>query len=179
MYAGPNTVWISADRRSRLEYDGSDVNLYVDDVLEQSFGDTKIVAAGATLSVVRATHRGKIVTFDQASGSVITLPAATGSGDRYEFVVTTTVGSNNHILKVANASDTMVGVLTTATTTTGAGTHEAAGGTDDTITMNGDTGGGIVGSHITAVDVAANVWLVNGHLVGSGSLESPLSATVS
>lgn len=179
MYAGPNTLWVSADRRTRLEYDGADLNIYVDDVLEQQLGDTKIVAAGATLSVVRATHRGKIITFDQASGSVITLPAATGSGDKYEFVVTTTVGSNSHILKVANASDTMAGVLTTATTTTGAGTHEAAGGTDDTITMNGTTTGGIIGTHITAQDVAANLWLINGHLVGSGSLATPLSAGVS
>lgn len=178
-YLGPNTLWISADRRTRLEYDGVDVNLYVDDVLESQFGDTKMVNAGATLSVVRATHRGKMICFDQVSGSVITLPAATGSGDEYEFVVTGTLSSNNHVLKVANASDTMAGVLTSATTTTGAGTHEAASGTDDTITMNGTTAGGIPGSYIKVKDVSANLWLVMGHLVASGSLGSPLSATVS
>lgn len=178
MYAGPNTLWISADRRTRLEYDGADLNVYVDDTLEMQLGDSKMVNAGATLTVVRATHRGKTIAFDQASGSVITLPAATGSGDEYNFVVGTTVGSNSHILKVANSSDTMVGTVSIATTTTGAGTHEAAGGTDDTITMNGTTTGGIIGSSIRVRDIAANVWLINGNLVGSGVLATTLSASV-
>lgn len=31
MYAAPNTLWISADRKTRLEYSGTTLTLYVDD----------------------------------------------------------------------------------------------------------------------------------------------------
>lgn len=138
-----------------------------------------ISVTAATVTLDRVIHRDTVVNLNRAAGVTVTLPAASGTGDRYYVNVATTITSNNAIIQVANASDTMVGVITTASTTTGAGTHEAAGGTDDTITMNGTTTGGIVGSNFELVDVATNVWLVNGHMVGSGTLATPLSAAVS
>ncbi len=74
----------------------------------------------------------------------------------------------------------MIGYVETATTTgaTTNGFAEAAGGTDDTITMNGTTTGGIEGSFVECIDIALNKWFVNGQLVGSGTLASSLSATV-
>lgn len=137
-----------------------------------------IAVAAATLTLDRHIHRDTVVNLARAAGVTVTLPAASGSGDRYYVHVSVAVTSNNHIIQVANANDTMAGEITTATTTTGAGTHEAAGGTDDTITMNGTTSGGLIGSNFEFVDVAANLWLVNGHMVGSGSLATPLSAAV-
>ncbi len=137
-----------------------------------------ISATAATLTLDRHIHRDTVVSLNRAAGVTVTLPAASGSGDRYYVHVGTTVTLNNHIIQVANSSDTMAGVITTATTTTGAGTHEAAGGTDDTITMNGSTTGGIVGSYFELIDVATNLWMVVGHMVGSGVLATPLSAAV-
>lgn len=125
-------------------------------------------------------HNGYTMRLKRAAGITVTLPPAIGKGDTYAFFIGTTVSSNSTIIKVANASDTMVGQLDTATTT-GATTNgfcEAAGGTDDTITMNGTTTGGIVGSYVVCKDVDVNLWLVNGILVGSGTLATSLSATV-
>jgi hypothetical protein len=138
-----------------------------------------ISVTAATVTLSRNVHAGTVVVLNRAAGVTVTLPDATGSGNVYKILVGTTVTSNSDIIQVANADDTMVGVITTATTTTGAGTHEAAGGTDDTITMNGTTTGGIAGSYVELQDAADNTWLVIGHLVGSGTLATPLSAAVS
>lgn len=133
----------------------------------------------SAVTVDKLIHGGKVVRLNRAAGIAVTLPASTGSGEKFRFYVGTTISSNSTTIKVANATDTMVGAVHTATTTAGAGLHEAAGGTDDTITMNGTTTGGIVGSYIEVVDVESGKWLVNGELVGSGTLATTLSATVS
>jgi len=138
--------------------------------------------AGSTLTVTRSTHLGRTILLDTLTGSVCTLPAAAGTGDVYRFFVSVAPTSNNHIVKVANVSDTMVGVLASVPTTIAqavtAVSAEAAGGTDDTITMNGTTGGGIAGTYLECTDIATNLWLIRGSLIASGVLTTALSATV-
>lgn len=124
-------------------------------------------------------HGEALCLLDKAAGLTVTLPAATGSGTTYRLLVKTTVSSNSTIIQVADANDTMVGNLQTASTTIGANDQEAAGGTDDTITMNGTTTGGIAGSYVELTDAAANLWLIAGSLVGSGTIATSLSAAVS
>lgn len=160
---------------------GQDGTLVLDkDGTQRLVPTTRVVdATAATLTVTKDAHEGRAVTLNRAAGIAVTLPAATGSGDTYGFYVGTTITSNSTTIKVANASDTMVGMVHLATTTLGAPSSEAAGGTDDTITMNGTTTGGIVGSYVVVEDIAENVWRINGDLVGSGTLATPLSATVS
>lgn len=148
----------------------------------QSGAARKTTAAGSTLTVTRATHLGRVILLDTLTGSTCTLPAATGTGDSYRFYVSVAPTSNNHIIKVANATDTMVGTILQVPTTVAqavtVNSAEAAGGTDDTITMNGTTGGGIAGSWVACTDIATATWLVDGRLVASGTLTSTLSATV-
>lgn len=131
----------------------------------------------ATLALNLVSHEGRVVALSRAAGQAVTLPAATGSGARYRLLVTTTVTGPTTI-KVANAADTMIGVVHTVTATTGAGTHQGASGTDDTITLNGTTTGGIAGSSIELVDAASTKWFVRAALIGSGILGTALSATV-
>jgi len=145
----------------------------------QSYTPISITAAAVTLN--RHVHRDAVVVLKRAAGVTVTLPAAIGSGDVYKILVGTTVSSNSSKIQVANASDTMVGHISTGLTTGAAGADfgEALGGTDDTITMNGTTTGGIAGSYVEAQDVAANLWLIAGRLVGSGTLATSVSAAVS
>lgn len=137
-----------------------------------------ITVTASTLTLSRDTHGETVVIADRAAGVAFTLPDATGSGATFRIYVKTTFTSDATI-KVPDADNTFLGVASTATTTTGAGTHEAAGGTDDTITLNGTTTGGIAGSYIELRDLVADTWFVNAHLVGSGTLATPFSATVS
>lgn len=142
---------------------------------------TPISVTASTLTLERHIHREAVVVLNRAAGVTVTLPAASGTGDRYRLLVGTTISSNSAVIQVANASDTMVGHIATGLTTGAAGADfgEAIGGTDDTITMNGTTTGGVKGSYVEVQDVAANLWLVQGNLVGSGTLATSVSAAVS
>jgi hypothetical protein len=135
-----------------------------------------INVTAATLTVDRDTHAGTVVTVNKADGCTITLPAAVGKGDEYTFYCGTTITSVGLIIKVANSSDTMAGGV--AISGDIAGVTMLAGGTNDTITMNGTTTGGIAGSWVTLKDVAATKWMVNGFLCSNTSEATPFSATV-
>lgn len=139
----------------------------------------QVTSSGSSLTVTRNDHLGKDILLSAASATVI-LPAASGSGDEYHFVVTTTASGGNHVIKVANASDTMVGYLAMATGAAASGVvGDVAGSTDDTITMNGTTSGGIAGTDIYCKDLVTNVWYVTGVVAASGTATTIFSATVS
>jgi len=138
-----------------------------------------INATASTLAVTKDVHAGKLVTLNRAAGIAVTLQPATGSGALYRFFVGTTITSNSTTIKVANASDTMVGgaiVMQDSGSTVIA--FEAAT-TDDTITFNGSTTGGIKGDIVVVEDVAANLWRVELLVSGTGTEATPFSATVS
>lgn len=141
---------------------------------------TRKVAAGATLALTVAAHDGKIIELDTAAGSVVTLPAATGSGARFEVVVKTLATSNSHKIQVANASDTMKGVVQSVDTDTGdAVAPFAAAAASDTITLNRSTTGSVtIGERFVLVDSAANVWSVEGWFGATGAPATPFSAAV-
>lgn len=121
-------------------------------------------------------HGGVPVVLNAAAGLTITLPASTGSGVEFEVIVGTTVTSNSYVIQVANSSDVMMGVLGVATDAAGVNVPTAA--TSDTITMNGSTTGGVLGSRVVLRDAAANKWAVSGALVSTGAEATPFSAAV-
>jgi hypothetical protein len=141
-------------------------------------GVSNTTAAGSTLTLNAATHAGRTILLDTASGSVVTFPAATGTGNTYEFLVSTTATSNSHIVKVGNTTDTMVG-FSISISAAGSIVADAASGTDDTVTMNGTTTGGAVGTYIRCTDYAAGKWAVQVFAAGSGvAAAAAFSATV-
>lgn len=134
-----------------------------------------INVTAATLTLDRDTHAGAVVTYNLAGGWTATLPASIGKGDVYTIFVGTTL-TGNGIIKVANASDTMAGGVSISTDI--AGVTMLAGGTNDTITMNGTTAGGVAGSFVKLTDVASTKWMVEGFLASTGAESNPFSATV-
>lgn len=139
----------------------------------------RMVAAGGTLSVTVALHAGKIIKLDTAAGSVCTLPAAAGTGARFEFVTDTLATSNSHIVKVANGTDIMVGRATVIDAADDSLTTFATTATSDTITFNRTTTGSVrIGERIQCIDVKAGYWAVEVVCVGTGGEATPFSATV-
>ena len=132
------------------------------------------LTASATLNA--DTHAGAITRINAAAGMTITMPAATGTGNLYIIEVATTVTSNDYIIQVASASDVMEGVIGVATDAGGVNIPTAA--TSDTITMNGTTKGGVLGSRVLLEDVASGKWAVSGGLVSTGTEATPFSAAV-
>lgn len=159
---------------------GTAVTATADELNQAADLTGRVVAGGGTLSVTAALHNGRIILLDTATGTVCTLPAATGSGARFTFVISVLATSNSHIVKVANASDTMIGIIL-AESDDAADVAKAffAGATDDTITLNRSTTGSVaLGEWIECVDVAANKWWVRGVIAATGTEATPFSATV-
>lgn len=130
----------------------------------------------ATLALTADDYNGEIVPISKADGTAVTLPAASGSQARFTILVSTTISSNSTTLKVANATDVMVGTAAVSATT---GVVYSTVAASDTITLNGSTTGGVAGSYIEVTDIASGIWLVRAALVGSGTPSTPFSATVS
>lgn len=143
------------------------------------------IAAGSTLAVTQALHDGRVINLDTLTGSTCTLPAATGSGARFKFLVTILATSNSHVVKVANASDFFIGAINGVSDdpATVKGWIAANSGTvstnSDTVTLNRTTTGSVSkGEWISVQDVAANTWSIDGLITQTGTEATPFSAGV-
>lgn len=143
---------------------------------------TRVVSAtAATLTVTEALHDGKTILMNRSAGITITLPAATASGMRLRFVVGG-VSTTGYVIKSVVGTDLMEGVIIGASTTdsaTDAARTWLSGATDDTITLNGTTTGGVaVGDWVELEDLSATGWYVRGMITQSGTEATPFSDTV-
>jgi hypothetical protein len=150
-------------------------------------GDWVLQSAGLTnapinetssgLTVTSALHNGKVITLNRAAGIAVVLPAATGSGDKYRFIVGTTFTgaatikvTGNDIMKgtailFQDAAETVVAFATAADS--------------DTVTFAADnTTGGVAGASVELIDIAADTWYVAVVSDAAGSEATPFSATV-
>jgi len=138
------------------------------------------VSLTATTILTAASHANRTLLMG-ASGAALTftLPAATGTGNKYRFVVSV-VNTSNYLIKSAVGTDLMEGCIIGddggAVTTT---IRWQAGATDDTITLNGTTTGGVdIGDWIELEDITSVGWAVRGCISQSGTEATPFSDTV-
>jgi len=132
----------------------------------------------ATLAMTKAQHAGRLIVLDKADGIAVTLPPASGSGAAYRFFVKTTITSNTTTIKVANTSDSMLGMALTFPDDAAPVGGWAVVANDDTITINGSSQGGYLGDQITITDVATNLFMVLACLRQTGTEATPFSASV-
>ena len=141
----------------------------------ENYGIVRVTTS--TIAITDDAHAGQRIVFNRAAGVTATLPAATGSGNRYEFIGLVDA-SGGQIIKVANATDTMMGVAFLGNDSAAASCFYTAD-TSDTITLNGTTTGGYKGWRVVVDDISSGVWAVNVHSEASGTEATPFSATVS
>jgi len=153
-------------------------NGFVGNVTGAVTATAPVNVTSSTLAVTRATHGGRATTLNRAAGIAVTLPAASGSGTIYEFVIGTSITSNTTTIKVANASDTMTGSAYVISDNSAAVLGYKTGASDDTVTFNGNTLGGLKGDTVRLVDVAANLYAVQVFSQATGTEATPFSATV-
>jgi len=136
------------------------------------------VAGGSTLTVSFDKHANKIINLDTATGSVVTLPTAAGTGVKFRFLVTVLATSNSHIVQAAG-SDLMIGTIYGARTDSGNAVlgFSANGSSHKTITLNRTTTGSVnLGEWIEVEDIATNRWAVRGFLTAtSAAFATPFS----
>ena len=152
----------------------------------QNFGPGMTVSLTADTTLPVATHAGKILLTNDADGK-FTLPSINvnangGTAGDNDFNNLNNIGATFHFYVETAATD--MDILTDGTDKFKGGIMIAVddgskkafipGASNDVITMNGSTKGGIVGSvvSITAIDTAT--YLVhNSLLLGSGTIVTP------
>ena len=143
-----------------------------------------LVTIAATDNITQIEHAGRVNLLGEVGGNALvtlTLPAATGSGLEYKFIVSV-VNTSSYKIQVADDTDTIDGSVNILDADANAQTAFVTAADSDTVTLNGTTsGGGSIGDTITLTDIATNQYAVEGQLVcptGSNPT-TPFSATVS
>jgi len=137
-------------------------------------------ACGATCTLT-AANAGQTTLLNAGTGSVATLPAATGTGNVYPFVVSVAVGSNKDAILAASSSDFIIGIAVGYHTTTTTGFSSAAS-TNHSIQMpfaGTQPSGGFAGDHFTCQDVGTNLWQCSGQFEGGAATTTPFSSATS
>ena len=137
-------------------------------------------------TITNALHAGRVLLMGEVGGdasATFTLPAATGTGAEFKFIVSV-VNTSNYVIQVADATDTIDGSVVVTNDSTDGGTASLISwptvAASDTITLNGTTTGGVnIGDYILLTDIATNQYSVSGLLNASGTEATPFSAGVS
>ena len=148
-----------------------------------SADEIKPYALDATsLTMKEDVYSGRVVVLNHtAAASTVTLPASSGNGAVYEFIVGA-VNTNNHVIQVANATDVFEGNAWTNSTgdTPDLAQPWPTASDSDTITLNGTTTGGqAIGDYIRIIDYASGKFMVQAFTTSSGTEATPFSAAVS
>jgi len=137
-----------------------------------------VTAAGGTETLTSADC-GQTTLLDTASGSVVTLPASTGTGCVFRFLVTVTNTTNDHSVVLVGNDEFQGGLISIGTTADQTDAFTAADGGDvDAIQMNGSTEGGLLGTYIVVQDVAADTWGLSGIVISTDASATMLATGV-
>ena len=135
---------------------------------------TPVASTGATVTIT-AAQSGNVFLLDRASGVAYTLPTPT-AGLNYTFVCTVAVTSNSDTIATANTGTQFImGGVNLVVSSATSKAFFANGTSHSTITMNGTTTGGIIGTQITYIALSTTVWYINGDIGASGTLATPIS----
>lgn len=127
----------------------------------------KQVLGSSGNTTLTAAMSGATMLFDTAAGITYTLPTPV-IGASYDFVVTTSVTSSNHKVITNTGTVLLQGAITSATTT--ASVFESViGSSNISVTMNGTTTGGLVGTNLSFKCLSATLWQVSGTNFTSGT----------
>jgi len=141
---------------------------------------TRVVTTTATVLALTVTeHAERIVLVNSNStvANTLTLPVGAGTGAKIT-IVNNIAQTQGTVVVAANGTDVISGNAYNFGTTEETAQAFRTSATSDKISLNlTTTGGGVGGDTIVATDVAANTWSVDVHVMGSGALATPFSAT--
>ena len=149
-----------------------------------SAGNANVVSLTADTTLTVDAHAGKILTCNDADGK-FTLPSIDATapgrdddpnqtnnlGATFIFVVET-AATDMDIL--TDGTDKFVGGLYTGVSDA-TGKTFISGASNDVITLNGSTKGGLAGSIITVTAIGSAKYAVEGITLGSGTLVTPFA----
>lgn len=136
----------------------------------------EVAASGGTTRVLVANESGGVFLLDSAGGVAYTLPAPV-AGMEFTFVATVTVTASDVYSITTDAATTFLsgGVVVAATTSAIALAAAGDGSSDVTVTMNGSTTGGLIGTVIRFTAISSTVWAVSGNVAATGTIATPFA----
>ena len=160
-------------------------------------GPAAVVEITSSTTLNPVDHGGRIISVGGSLAAALTLtlptinastnPITSGPGQDpntlnnegvvYTIWVPTTISTSS--LKIAtDGTDRYLGaVLSIDTDTSGAAVGFTAGASDDFINLNGTTTGGVAGTFVQIVAVAALKYMVTGTVLGSGIVATPFATS--
>lgn len=138
------------------------------------------IAAGSTKTLT-AANAGATTLLDTNSGSVVTLPAATGTGNTFKFFVSVATTSAAHKI-LTGAADNVVGLLIGQNSNTAKvfqGTSASAYRSLQMPFAGTQPSGGLQGDWFEFIDTAANTWFVKGAYSAGTTPTTPFSTATS
>ena len=149
-----------------------------------SAGNANVVSLTADTTLTVDSHAGKVLLCNDADGKftlptiVATAPGADDDpnqlnnlGATFTFVVVT-AATDMDVL--TDGTDKFVGGVYTGVNNS-TGKTFISGASNDVITLNGSTKGGLAGSIITVTAIASAKYAVEGITLGSGTLVTPFA----
>ena len=149
-----------------------------------SAGNASVVSLTADTTLTVAAHAGKILTCNDADGKftlpsiVTTTPSTNEDPNQLNnlgasfFIVVETAATDMDIK--TDGTDKFVGGLYTGVDDN-TGKTFISGASNDVITLNGSTKGGLAGSIIKVTAMASAKYAVEGITLGSGTLVTPFA----
>ena len=144
-------------------------------VLQQTVGGV-VDTIATTYALAQATNANRVLTLSATSACAVTIPAATGSGDRYTIQVQVAATGTAHTI-VCTGDDVLQGLAIYMTTSAPGAEMYATTATSDKMTINGTTQGGVAGAIVYLQDVAADTYSVLYFSAATGTEVTPFSAT--
>jgi len=163
-----------------------------------NLGPNAVKAELLATDLTVADHAGRLVTMDPTgTPTAITLPAIVSTADSASAGPgsdpnnANTIGTTFEILfidnftgtiKTASTDDKFVGAATVGITASVAGKQFQVTTNDNEVNLNGEAGGsnattgGLAGSRIKFTAIAANLYAVEGQLLGNGTIATPFDA---
>jgi hypothetical protein len=160
-------------------------------------GPAAVVEITASTTLSPEAHGGRIISIGGSLAAALTLtlptintstnPITSGPGQDpntlnnegvvYTIWVPTTISTSS--LKIGtDGTDRYVGaVLSIDTDTSGAAVGFTAGASDDFINFNGTTTGGVAGTWVQIVAIAALKYMVTGTVLGTGTVATPFATS--
>ena len=141
-----------------------------------------VVLSGGGTTVLTAANSGATCVFDTAGASQFTLPAPQ-LGMKFTFISAITATADHVIQAPTDGHGFIGGMSYTQLTSTAADQCDSfsadADGSNDFITLNGSTTGGVAGGMITCVAIlgtsAAKTWAVSGYQIATGAMATPFA----
>lgn len=135
-----------------------------------------VVVDTAAFTVNARDHANRTLLLSRAAGSAVTMPSATGSGKRYRFIVLTAASGGSYVIR-GDSTDLLVGNAIQFADGGATMNGYEAGASDDTVTLNGTTTGGLKGDLVEYEDIATNTYFVKVIAAATGVEASPFSNT--